>query len=158
MKLSQRTDALIFRCRMKVFLGVPSLFLFLLFYAGCAKLQYLDELLTLRGLATEQEQMARQIARQDTQFEDLVAAVQKGTISTYRTQKGVARKFGPPIYVRHFTEDDHRLDVWVYRHAVQFFGSPRVYLYWDESGHLIRWKYDEPQDKGQPASNLPEAV
>lgn len=128
------------------------------FLAGCTKLAHLDQLLTLKDLSTEQEEMARDIKRRDAQFERLVAAVQEGTIRAYKSQKSVSRKFGPPIYVRHIEEEGRRLDVWVYRYAAQFFDSPKVYLYWDESRYLVRWKYDEPQDKDQPSSNLPEAV
>ncbi len=113
--------------------------------SGCAKMQHLDQLLTLKGLSDEQAQMGKEIERQDARFERLVAAVEEGSIGKYKDQKNVQDSFGDPIYV---TQTDG-LDVWVYRYAVRFFDSPKVYLYWDRSGQMVQWKYEEGQGNGK---------
>jgi len=107
------------------------------FSAGCAKLQHLDQLLTLKAVSDEQAQMGKEIDRQDARFERLVAAVEEGSIGKYKDQKNVQHSFGDPIYV---TQADG-LDIWVYRYAARFFDSPKVYLYWDQAGQLVRWEY-----------------
>ncbi|MBI5415471.1 MAG: hypothetical protein HZA29_01515 [Candidatus Omnitrophica bacterium] len=112
---------------------------------GCAKLQYMDQLLTLKAVSDEQTQMGKEIERQDARFERLVAAVEEGSIGKYKDQKSVQHSFGDPVYV---TQADG-LDVWVYRYAAQFFDSPKVYLYWDQSGQLVQWKYEEGQSNGK---------
>ena len=108
---------------------------------GCAKLQHLDQLLTLKGLSDEQTQMGQEIERQDARFERLAAAVEEGSISEYKDQKSVTGQFGPPIFTEKVQEDGRPFEVWVYRYAARFFDSPKVYLYWDQSGQLARWEF-----------------
>lgn len=117
-----------------------------LLLAGCAKLQHLDQLLTLKGLSDEQVQMGKEIDRQDARFERLVAAVEEGSIGKYKNQKSVSGQFGPPVYIEKNEEDGRSLEVWVYRYAAKFFDSPKVYLYWNQDGNLIRWDYQGGQD------------
>lgn len=116
------------------------MFLSLLF-AGCAKLAHMDQLLTLKAVSDEQAQMGKEIKRQDAKFERLVAAVEEGSISKYKDQKSVTGQFGPPIFTEKVEEAGQPLEVWVYRYAAQFFDSPKVYLYWDQIGNLVRWEY-----------------
>lgn len=112
-----------------------------LLLTGCAKLQHMDQLLTLKGLSDEQARMGREIERQDALFERLIAAVEEGSISKYKDQKSVAGQFGPPIFTEKVQEDGRPFEVWVYRYAARFFDSPKVYLYWDQAGQLVRWEF-----------------
>lgn len=118
----------------------------LLALTGCAKLQHLDQLLTLKGLSDEQVQMGKEIDLQDARFERLVAAVEEGSIGKYKNQKSVSGQFGPPVYIEKNEEDGRSLEVWVYRYAARFFDSPKVYLYWNQDGNLIRWDYQGGKD------------
>ncbi len=119
------------------------------FITGCAKLQHMDQLLTLKAVSDEQTRMGKEIQHQDVKFERLVAAVEEGSIAKYKSQKSVTGQFGPPIFTEKVEEDGQPLEVWVYRYAAQFFDSPKVYLYWDQSGQLVQWKYEEGQDNGK---------
>ncbi len=127
------------------------------FAAGCAKLQHLDQLLTLKGLSDEQTQMGQEIERQDAKFERLVAAVEEGSIAKYKSQKSVLGQFGSPIFTEKVEEDGRPLEVWVYRYAARFFDSPKVYLYWDQAGNLIRWDYQGGQD-GKIEPETPQEI
>ncbi|MBI5149978.1 MAG: hypothetical protein HZA28_04320 [Candidatus Omnitrophica bacterium] len=111
------------------------------FFAGCAKIAHMDQLLTLKAVSDEQTQMGKEIKRQDAKFERLVAAVEEGLIAKYKSQKSVSGEFGQPVYVWQTDDDGQSLEVWAYRYAAQFFGSPKVYLYWNQSGELVRWEY-----------------
>ncbi len=108
---------------------------------GCAKLRHLDQLLTLKDLSDEQDRLERHIQTQDEKFELLVKAVQDGTIVRYKNQKSLRRHFGEPVYTQKITQDGRLLDLWVYRYTTKFFDSPKVQLYLDSSGQLIRWDY-----------------
>ena len=125
--------------------------------AGCAKLAHLDQLLTLKGLSDEQAQMGKEIERQDAKFERLVAAVEEGSISQYKSPKSVSAQFGPPVYIEKDEEDGRPLEVWVYRYAARFFDSPKVYLYWDRSGQLVRWEYQGGGD-GKIEPETPQEI
>lgn len=127
------------------------------FATGCAKLAHLDQLLTLKGLSDEQTQMGKEIDRQDTRFESLVNAVTEGSISQYKDQKSVTGQFGPPIFTEKVAEDGRPLEVWVYRYAAKFFDSPKVYLYWDRSGQLVRWEYQGGGD-GKIKPETPQEI
>lgn len=109
--------------------------------SGCAKLQHLDQLLTLKDLSEEQDRLERHIQTQDEKFELLVKAVQDGTIGLSKNQKSIRKHFGEPVYTEKITQDGRLLDLWVYRYAAKFFDSPKVHLYLDSSGQLIRWDY-----------------
>ncbi len=108
---------------------------------GCAKLYYLDQLLTLKDLSEEQDRLDRHVQAQDEKFELLVKAVQDGTIGRSKNQKSIRRHFGEPVYTEKITRDGRLLDLWVYRYTTKFFDSPKVCLYLDSSGQLIRWDY-----------------
>lgn len=118
------------------------IFTFILFLmTGCAKLRHLDQLLTLKDLSDEQDRLKGHIQTQDEKFEFLVKAVQDGTIGQYKNQKSLRRHFGEPVYTEKITQDGRLLDLWVYRYTTKFFDSPKVHLYLDSSGQLIRWDY-----------------
>lgn len=108
--------------------------------AGCVKLEYLDQLLTLKDLSDEQARLGRYVAAQDAGFEALVKAVQDKTLKEGVGQGWVRRKFGDPVYTEGVTEDGQTLQKWVYRYATQAFDSPKVYLYFNQAGALLRWE------------------
>lgn len=113
----------------------------LFIFAGCAKISHLDQLLTLKDLSEEQDRLERHIQTQDEKFELLVKAVQDGTIGRSKNQRSLRRHFGEPVYTEKITQDGRLLDLWVYRYTTKFFDSPKVHLYLDSSGQLIRWDY-----------------
>jgi len=117
-----------------------------LLLSGCAKVRHLDQLLTLKGLADEQVQMNRYVKKQDENFESLVEEIQKGTRNRYSNKRKIRRAFGEPIFVRPVTDGDQELESWLYRYAAEFFGSEKVYLYFDASGSLVKSEYIEEKD------------
>ena len=131
---------------------------FLLLLAGCAKLQHMDQLLTLKAVSDEQGQMGKEIKHQDAKFERLVAEVREGSISKYKSQKNVTRQFGAPVFIEKIAENGRPLEVWVYRYAAQFFDSPKVYLYWNKSGELVQWKYEEGKNNGKIEPETPQKI
>lgn len=130
----------LFNLNFGIFLVIVSCIL-VIFAGGCAKLQHLDQLLTLKALSDEQTQMGKEIKRQDLKFEQLIAAVQDGSIDRYKTQKSISGEFGPPIFTKKTEEVSGPVDIWIYRYSAEFFDSPKVYLYWTQSGELLRWEF-----------------
>ena len=113
---------------------------------GCAKLKHLDQLLTLKGLADEQAALAEYVDERDQQFESMLKEAKAGTLDQYRTKKEFRRIFGEPVYARTKQEGDQALEIWLYRYAAEFFGSEKIYLYFDPDGNLLKSEYMEPQD------------
>jgi len=95
----------------------------------------------LKDLSNSQEQMAAQISAADERFEKLVFAIHEGRLSTENSKRSIRKAFGEPILREAQTINGSEFEVWLYRYAKQFFGSDKVYLYFDDAGRLDRWQY-----------------
>lgn len=128
----------------------------LFFLTGCAKLSHLDQLLTLKDLSEEQDRLERYTQEQDRKFELLLKAVEDGTIQKYTKARRILRDFGEPVYKEEMTQENPPVERWVYRYARRFFGSPKVCLYVDTGGRLLRWEIfaDAGEDQSHPSGNL----
>ena len=127
---------------MKDMRKVLSLGFILLFLSGCAKLQHMDQLLTLKGVADEQKRQQSYIEKQDKKFEQLRESVQTDKIKKFSNQKQIFSKFGQPIYSRSIEKNGQTLELWVYRYMVQYFNSDKVNLYFDSDGKLVESAYE----------------
>ena len=70
--------------------------------------------------------------------------VKQDRMGEYPDKKSVLRAYGEPIFS---TEDDKNGQVrekWLYRYAVKYFDSQKVYLYFDSEDKLVDWKYVDP--------------
>ena len=117
------------------------LFLAILVFSGCAKVQHLDQLLTLKGLADEQAEMGQLIEEQDQKFELMLEEVKAGTLDQYLNKRKILRAFGDPIFVKHVKGDNQELESWLYRYSTEFFDSEKVYLYFDSDDNLVKSEY-----------------
>jgi hypothetical protein len=107
---------------------------------GCAKLQHLDQLLTLKSLSKEKDEMGTIISDQNNKFEFLKKVVNDGSIIQYSTKKSALLAFGDPIMVHEVVENEKTLEYWIYRYQQKYFDSDKVYLYFD-GNTLTRWEY-----------------
>lgn len=117
-----------------------------LFFTGCSKVQKIDELLTLKRMSDQQAQMAKEVKATDARFEKLLSAAQEGRIGERNTKRSISRLYGEPILSEKRTVEGEALEVWLYRYATQYFGSDKVYFYFDTSGKLKKWEYLQPQE------------
>jgi len=115
------------------------LFVGVLFLSGCSSSGRMQRLMTLKNLAKEQKQIGSYVEEQDQKFEKLLARIQEGELDEYVDRKGIKRAFGDPVYVKPVQRNGQAQEQWLYRYATQFFGSEKVYLYFDESGKLMDW-------------------
>ena len=114
---------------------------------GCAKLTHLQELLTLKAYSDEQEGQAEYVKEQDARFEKLLAAVNSGDIENYFTPEQIIKTFGDPVFRREAEREGQVLEVWLYRYAIRFFDSDKVYLYFDDENRLKDWEHVPAQPK-----------
>ena len=108
---------------------------------GCAKLAHLQELLTLQELSKDRDQQALDVARQEQDFEKLLAAVKDHSIVQFTDQRSLLQSFGKPILTKPVEREGRRMEQWLYRYPTQAFGSPKIYFYFDASGKLLDWEY-----------------
>lgn len=85
--------------------------------------------------------MAKEVEASDQRFEKLVEAIQEERISENNTKRSIKRIYGEPILSEEKIIEEQEFEVWLYRYAKKFFGSDKVYMYFDSSGKLKRWEY-----------------
>jgi hypothetical protein len=123
-----------------------SLLIVSVFSISCSKVGSAGKLLTLKGLADEQVEMGKTIDAQDARFEKMLQEYHGGTLDQYLSQERFARAFGDPIYIKDLSLEYDRANektVWMYRYAGKFFGSEKIYLYFDGNHNLTRTEYIE---------------
>lgn len=123
--------------------------------SGCSKVKHVDQLLTLKGLADEQARIGAYVQEQDQNFERMLAEVKAGTLDEYLNKKEIRHAFGDPVFTRQEMTEGKEFEVWLYRYATQYFGSKKVYLYFDADGELVRSEYIEGETDGEIEQETP---
>ncbi len=116
------------------------LFLFLVVLMGCAKLQHLQELLTLKHYSDSQEQTEKFIEGQDQKFNNLCKVVQENRLFDYPDEKSILKNFGEPVLITPVVKDRRSLSQWLYRHCISKVPSDKIYLYFDDQKKLVDWE------------------
>ncbi len=117
----------------------PFLFVLLLSvlaFSGCAKLAHMQELLRLKGYSQEKDRQGILVEKQNKSFERLLSAAKSGALKQYSDDKSIWAAFGRPVFEKKVTIDGATYNVWMYRYSTKFFGSDKVYLYFDPQGYL----------------------
>lgn len=133
-----------------------TLFLGCLLLSGCSKVSHLDQLLTLKDLADEQEELNKYIDQQDKNFDRMLEEVKAGTLDQYSNKQKILRTFGEPVFARDVIEEGHGLESWLYRYTTQYFGTEKVYLYFDSEGNLVKSEYVGGKDGESGQETAPE--
>ncbi len=119
---------------------------FLILFSGCAILEHKDQLLTLKRLGDDQARQGQFIKRQESKFKLLLSDVNKGLLKKGTARKQILSRYGEPISIKEIKDDPLFLEQFAYRHPEQFFGSEKVYLFFDKNQTLVQWLY-EPTPK-----------
>ena len=122
---------------------------------GCTQLkqvQNLDELLVLKDYADERDSQEKWVAQEEKRFQSLLAEVEQGTLARDAGRDAIAAKFGEPVVKESVPDSDRPVERWLYRHPIQKLANDRVYLYFDDQGHLLRYEHVTPPSKAQQSS------
>ena len=114
--------------------------------SGCSKVSHLDQLLTLKDLAEEQEAANQYIEKQDRNFDLMLKEAKAGTLDQYSNKREIRQAFGDPVFARDFVEGDEVGEFWLYRYVTQYFGAEKIYLYFDNDGNLFKSEYKEEEN------------
>lgn len=126
-------------------------FIILFLLTGCAKLEHLQELLTLQGLSDDRDQQDLYVQRQDENFERLLAAAKKNSLDQFSHKKKFLKAFGNPLFTEQVSLKGESMEKWIYRYATKAFGSPKVYVYFEKSGKMKHWQYFSREVKKEVA-------
>ena len=125
------------------FFWVPLIFI----VSGCAQLSHLDQLLTLKASSDNRALQHKFVKSQDKNFTDLLAAIKDNTIRQFTDKKQFLKKFGAPVVAHPSVREGKPVEVWLYRYAVRFFDSEKVYLYFDDQGKLLSLEHLRPENQ-----------
>jgi len=127
---------------MTLFMKILSLLIIIIFmFTGCAKLKHLPQLLTLKSLGEGQADMDDYVKEQDAKFALMLEDIKKNEIKEHSHQNAIVRHYGEPVFKREITDQDDIKEEWLYRRAVEYFKTDKVYMYFDDKGRLIKWDY-----------------
>jgi hypothetical protein len=119
-------------------------------FGGCAKIQHLDEALTLKAYSDEKDAQARQVSAQDKKFEELLALSRSGKLAEqYRQKSDIISAFGQPIVRERILDNAKRVyERFLYRYATHYFDSPKVYVVFDDKNIVYQLDVVEPEKPG----------
>jgi hypothetical protein len=114
-----------------------SLVLILVLCSGCAILDNLDGAMTLKGLSQEKDAQHAYVQGHDAQFGRLVKQLETTDgLKRYQRKANLEKEFGAPI----LCQQDGGSERCLWRRIVEPAKSPKVYIYFDAQGSLVRWE------------------
>ena len=114
--------------------------LILLACTGCAQVQYLDQALTLKAYSDEKDAQNAYVAAHDARFEEILRQSRDpAAFKLYSHKEDFVRAFGEPVFCR-APRAQGDLEECLYRRIVKPLESPRVLLYFNAAGGLVRWE------------------
>ncbi len=118
---------------------------------GCAPLAHMDQLLTLQAYSKEKDAQHRIVEEQERRFEALRRAAAEGDLRSFPDREAFREAFGDPILIRRGERGGRRVETWLYRPPVTYFGVEKIYLHFDPGdGRLLDWERVPPvSDDGE---------
>ena len=141
----------------KFFLPVCLILLSFVF-SGCAKITHMQELLRIKAYSDNKDQQEEYVQQQNKNFEKLLEVVKAEGLDQYATQKKISKAFGAPVFKRDVTLNEKESEMWLYRYSTKYFGSEKVYLYFDERGKLEDWEHFVPKKDPADENSQPSAA
>ncbi len=136
--------AIFFNFRLKIFISLLILFVG---FAGCAEVEHLDQLLTLKAASDNRDLQEKYVQERNKNLKALLEAIDNNNISENFDQKKILENFGEPIFIKQITENGQAYERWLYHDAAKFTATEKVYLYFDPAGKLARWEHIKPPPK-----------
>lgn len=125
----------------------------LLVSTGCAKIQHLPQLLTLKDLQDDGILLQKDIDAYNKKFQALIEAYKAGQLAQYPDQKSIRKNFGAPIQKKEVLLKDMVVDRWLYHRAVKYYGKEKIYLFFTKDGKLMSWEYVPGEQKKEANPN-----
>jgi len=119
------------------------IFFIAIFMCGCISSEDMQGLMTLKSVANSQAQQEKFVKAQEARFQKLLRYVENNKLNTGQSKRWVLAAFGQPHLLKELKDDPPKVEYIMYRHPDEFFGSERVYLYFDNDDTLVDWRYEE---------------
>jgi len=111
--------------------------LMLLCLSGCAPLEHLDQLAVMGEYSREKDNQCRLVASINDHYDALTRVIAQGHIGDYKDKASWLHSFGDPILKRDLGRGTEQ---WLYRYAILSTAHDKVYVYFDNHNHLVKWE------------------
>ncbi len=118
-----------------------TLFLILVIVSGCSTVSALNR---LQNLSLERDKQQAEVKEQEEKFQHLLSDFSSGAIEKGASKDNIIETYGEPITEKKIDEGFAYTEELMYRHPAQFFGSEKIFLYFDSSAKLIDIKHEAP--------------
>lgn len=109
--------------------------------SGCAAISHYQELMTLKRLGKNKEEIDRYVEDQKKRFAVLVLDIKNNVLLPGLSWEYIIQKYGEPVIVKDVTDKTAIKQVILYRHPTAYFTSDKVYFYFSKDKKLIQWQY-----------------
>ena len=120
---------------------ITLLLIIMFFVTGCGQHVH-----TLKQYSKEQDLIARQVETAKKKFNLLVEDIKQERLKEGRSKRKFIRIYGKPVITNAIDSNEAVLEL-LYRDPLKFFDTPKVYVYFNKEEKLIRWVYEEPEQK-----------
>ncbi len=107
--------------------------------SGCATVGALNK---LQELSSDRDGQQAYVKEGAVKFKQLVSDFSSGAIKAGISKDEIIEIYGEPISVKNIKTVSSFKEEFMYRHPAQFFGSERIFLYFDSGSKLIDAKYE----------------
>lgn len=122
---------------------IIAVFLILVFTCGCSTVSGLKR---LQALSISRDEQEAQLKEEEQKFKQLLEDFSSGKIERGISKDKIIETYGEPISASKINKDSSFLDELMYRLPTQFFGSEKVFLYFNNGDKLVDFRY-EAQNK-----------
>lgn len=107
-------------------------------FAGCAKIQNLEELMALQSYSDNQDAQKRYLKEEEEKFSRLLADVKDNRLYPGQSRYSIISTYGKPLLVTQISDDPAISEELMYRHPAILLGSEKVFLYFNRKHKLVK--------------------
>ena len=125
------------------------IYFLIILVSGCATMEHLDELLTLKNVSDNQKDMDIYLKKQIKGFKKLLDDIKNDRLRKGESKNYIISTYYDPILTKQVGELKDIREVLLYRHPTEYFNSDRVYLYINNKGRLAYWEVKPAESQQQ---------
>jgi len=123
------------------FMPIASIVLLIFLLGGCTYITHYGQISLLKKFESNQCEIDSYLKRQQEFFYKLI-----GDVKNNRLKKGIAKKdvlslYGKPIFCKNVKDSLEIIERCLYRPAVEYFNTDRIYLNFDKDRNLYSWEF-----------------
>jgi len=113
----------------------------LLLLGGCAYTSHYDQLMTLKQLGEEGDEIQNYVKGQEKSFIELKDDIKNNRLKKGMPKREVFSQYGEPILCEKYENKANVKEFCLYRLPTRYFDTDRAFLFFDKKGRLDSWEF-----------------